>query len=199
MTMVEPMYLQIAEDLRHQIEAGELAPGDQVLTELELRERYGASRNTHRASAGISAELQIEEGAAVISRRQQRHASGAAWSLRTVFCPIRLVEQGAHRLLETGSIIGGAVNYPQATLGIRLAGWPERITVRVPSTTECTFFQLPGDGRVSVIESRRTGCDSTGKPFVVIGRVYPADRNELVINVGLTPAGEAKSPGGLSG
>ena len=46
--MVDPMYRQIAEDLRRQIEAGELPPGAQLRTELELREKYNASRNTIR-------------------------------------------------------------------------------------------------------------------------------------------------------
>jgi GntR family transcriptional regulator len=42
------MYRQIAEDLREQIESGGLPPGHQLRTELELREHYGASRNTVR-------------------------------------------------------------------------------------------------------------------------------------------------------
>jgi GntR family transcriptional regulator len=46
--MVNPIYRQIAEDLREQIESGELQPGQQLQTELELRDRYGASRNTVR-------------------------------------------------------------------------------------------------------------------------------------------------------
>jgi GntR family transcriptional regulator len=46
--MANPMYRQIAEDLRQQIESGELAPGSQLPTELELREKYNASRNTVR-------------------------------------------------------------------------------------------------------------------------------------------------------
>ena len=46
--MADPMYRQIAEDLRRQIEAGELPPGAQLRTELELREKYDASRNTVR-------------------------------------------------------------------------------------------------------------------------------------------------------
>ena len=46
--MADPMYRQIAEDLRRQIEAGELPPGAQLRTELELREKYNASRNTIR-------------------------------------------------------------------------------------------------------------------------------------------------------
>jgi GntR family transcriptional regulator len=46
--MVDPMYRQIAEDLRRQIEAGDLPPGGQLRTEPELQKKYGASRNTVR-------------------------------------------------------------------------------------------------------------------------------------------------------
>jgi GntR family transcriptional regulator len=46
--MANPMYRQIAEDLRAQIESGTLKPGQQLWTEIELRDRYGASRNTVR-------------------------------------------------------------------------------------------------------------------------------------------------------
>ena len=46
--MGTPMYRQIAEDLREQIESGALQPGEQIRTEIEMRERYGASRNTVR-------------------------------------------------------------------------------------------------------------------------------------------------------
>jgi GntR family transcriptional regulator len=46
--MANPMYRQIAEDLRDQIESGQLAPGQRLRTEIELRELYGASRNTVR-------------------------------------------------------------------------------------------------------------------------------------------------------
>lgn len=46
--MADPMYRQIAEDLRHRIQSGELPAGAQLPTELELRERYQASRNTIR-------------------------------------------------------------------------------------------------------------------------------------------------------
>jgi GntR family transcriptional regulator len=42
------MYRQIAEDLRLKIGSGEIPPGSQLPTELELRERYDASRNTVR-------------------------------------------------------------------------------------------------------------------------------------------------------
>jgi GntR family transcriptional regulator len=46
--MASPMYRQIAEDLRGQIESKRLQPGQQLQTEIELREHYRASRNTVR-------------------------------------------------------------------------------------------------------------------------------------------------------
>lgn len=44
----EPMYRQIAGDLRHKIESGELPQGNRLPTEIELMEQYNASRNTVR-------------------------------------------------------------------------------------------------------------------------------------------------------
>lgn len=46
--MAEPMYRQIAEDLRRKIESGGLAPGSMLPSEIELREQYMVSRNTLR-------------------------------------------------------------------------------------------------------------------------------------------------------
>jgi GntR family transcriptional regulator len=46
--VANPMYRQIAEDLRQKIESGEIPPGSQLPTELELREKFDASRNTVR-------------------------------------------------------------------------------------------------------------------------------------------------------
>jgi GntR family transcriptional regulator len=47
-SVADPRYRQIAESLRRQIEDGELRHGEQIPTELELREIYDASRNTVR-------------------------------------------------------------------------------------------------------------------------------------------------------
>ena len=47
-----PLYRRIESDLRDRIRAGELAPGAQVETELELMERYGVSRATVRQALG---------------------------------------------------------------------------------------------------------------------------------------------------
>jgi GntR family transcriptional regulator len=48
--MAETMYRQIAEELRYQIESGQLPPGSMLPTEIDLRERYSASRNTVRSA-----------------------------------------------------------------------------------------------------------------------------------------------------
>lgn len=71
--MGNPMYRQIAEELREQIESGALRPGQQLLTEFELRDHYGASRNTIRDAikwlTGLGlVEAKPGQGAFVVQR-----------------------------------------------------------------------------------------------------------------------------------
>lgn len=44
----EPIYLRIAQDLRDQISAGDILPGEDLPSEGELMERYGVARGTAR-------------------------------------------------------------------------------------------------------------------------------------------------------
>ena len=260
--MVEPMYRQIADDLRRQIEVGELTPGSQLMTELELREKYEASRNTVRdaikwlitrglvetrpgqgtfvvqkivpfittltgdpgvgsdgdiyldevkaifrrpetsaprveiqqASSQLADELRAAEGATVVSRHQQRRIDGTPWSLQTSFYPLRLVEQGATRLIEANDIQQGSVEYLRETIGIKQVGYRDTVMVRPPDATEARFFRLADDGRVSVIETRRAAYDENGMPFRLTISVYPADRNLFAINVGQVPEAIAAPP-----
>jgi DNA-binding GntR family transcriptional regulator len=256
--VADPMYRQIADDLRHQIEEGSLAPGQQLPTELELRERYNASRNTVRdaikwlitrglvvtrpgqgtfvveqinpfvttltddpetglgggegntyikeVTAGLrrqqsslprveiqqadhqlATELQLETGSTVVGRHQRRFIDDTPWSLQTSFYPMKLVEKGAQRLLLADDIGEGTVVYLREGLGIGQVGYRDLITVRAPDTTETAFFKLPDDGRVSVVETRRTAFDEAGAPFRLTVSVYPADRNQFAINVGKVP------------
>jgi GntR family transcriptional regulator len=46
--MADPIYRRIADQLRSEIESGELGRGSQLPSELQLRERFNASRNTVR-------------------------------------------------------------------------------------------------------------------------------------------------------
>jgi GntR family transcriptional regulator len=251
----EPIYRTIADDLRHQIETGELRPGEQLKTEIELRERYNASRNTirdaikllttrglietrpgqgtfvvetivpfvttltgdpdgaslgewgdiyrrgalrrqretppevgiHQAGSPATAELRLPLGTMVVSRYQQRFIDDIPWSLQTSFYPMKLVERGAQRLIQAGDIEEGTVAYLRETLHIKQVGYHDTITVRAPDNVEAGFFKLPDDGRISIIETRRTAFDEQGSPIRLTVSVYPADRNEFAINVGDVP------------
>ncbi len=256
--MSNPMYRQIAEDLRAQIESGGLRPGQQLRTEIELREHYGASRNTvrdaikwltnlglvetrpgqgtfvteqidpfittltqdahtgfgggeggaflsevsekHRtptkdpvevaikAAAGeVAARLRIPEGAEVISRQEKRYIDGTPYSLQTSLYPKTLVDRGADRLSSAADITEGTVEYLRATLGIKQVGYRDWITVRAPNGSEADFFKLPLDGRVSMYEIFRTAFDGNGTPMRLTVTVFPADRNQFIVNVGDVP------------
>lgn len=255
--MPDPMYRQIADDLRRKIKSGELAPGVQLPTELDLRGRYDASRNTVRDAvkwlinlglvetrpgqgtfvvekidpfitnlsaelesgfggestayaSGVTArnrkpetttprveiqqavgviarELELEKGSAVVSRHQQRLIDGTAFSLQTSFYPMRLVEQGALRLIQAEDITTGAVRYLEEQLGIKQVGWRDKITVRPPDQNEATFFKLPEDGRVAVFEILETGFDEHSQPIRLTVSIYPTDRNQFAVTVGEVP------------
>lgn len=133
-------------------------------------------------------ELQVEMGSAVVSRHQQRFIDGTPWSLQTSFYPMRFVEQGAFRLTQPTDIAQGTVSYLLETLGVDQTGWRDMIVVRAPNQVETNFFKLPDDGRVPVIETRRTTFDSHGSPVRLTVSVYPADRNQFAVNVGKVPA-----------
>jgi GntR family transcriptional regulator len=260
--MADPMYRVIADDLRRRIGDGELAPGAQLQTELELREMYQASRNTIRdaikwlvslglvetrpgqgtfvvqkmepfvttltgtpeVSSGEGTAYQDEVAAAfrrpdatpprveiqkaenlvpelgvqgddqVVSRHQRRSIDGIPWSLQTSFYPMDLVLKGATRLIQAGDIREGTVAYLKATLNVTQVGYRDTLMVRAPDDEESRFFQLAADGRVSVIELRRTAYDGHGAPIRLTVSVYPADRNQFAVNVGLVPGGIAAPP-----
>lgn len=256
--MGNPMYRQIAEDLRVQIESGGLEPGQQMQTELELREHYGASRNTVRdaikwltnlglvetrpgqgtfvaqkinpfvttltgdphtgwggdegavylsevdkqnrrpassptqveiqqATDDIADELGLPKGAQVISRHERRFIDGIPWSMQTSFYPVEFADHGAERLRSARNIDEGTVQYLANTLRIQQVGYRDRITVRSPNPTEADFFKLPPDGRVPMYEMTRTAYDSNGQPMRLTATVYPADRNQFLLNVGDVP------------
>jgi GntR family transcriptional regulator len=262
--MGSPMYRQIAEDLRAEIESGLLEPGQQLRTELELREHYGASRNTIRdaiksltnlglvetkpgqgtfvvqkidpfvttltgdpgtgagdegasylsevaqldrkptvsplqveiqeASDGMATTLGISKGGEVISRHERRFIDGTPWSMQTSYYPMEFADRGADGLRSARNITEGTVEYLARTLHIRQVGYRDRITVRSPNPTEADFFKLPPDGRVSMYEITRTAFDGNGQPMRVSVTVYPADRNQFIINVGDVPALEETGP-----
>ena len=251
--MADPAYRRIADSLRHDIEAGALQGGDQLPTEQELAEGWGASRSTvreairflvtrglvearpgqgtfvtkkitpivtdlsatHDLGTGenaryyidvrrqnrsprstvpkvvieapgpvVAAELQLEPGGQVICRHQQRFVDGEPYSLQTSFYSMTLVtDVGARRLIEAIDVAEGTIQYLRNEFGVEQVGYRDVITVRTPNATEADFFKLPEDGRIAVFENFRTSYDRDGKPIRVTVTVYPADRNQFVIDV----------------
>lgn len=152
----------------------------------------------HEAGGPATAELQLPKGASVVSRHQQRFIDDIPWSLQTSFYPMNLV-QGAPRLIQAGDIAEGTVTYLGEALGLKQAGYRDTITVRAPDKVEAGFFRLPDDGRISIIETRRTAFDENGTPVRLTVSVYPADRNQFAINIGEVPAEIANPPSAESG
>ena len=137
--------------------------------------------------AGIAPELRLGAGATVVSRHQERYLDGRPWSLQTTFYPMDLVTRGATRLLGPDNIEPGAVSYLSEALGIEETGWRDRVIVRVPDPAEATFFQLADDGRVAIMEIRRTAFQASGAPVRLTVTTCPADRNELLFSTGQVP------------
>lgn len=256
--MDNPMYRQIAEDLRRRIESGGLAPGGQLPTELELREEYNASRNTVRdaikslinlglvatrpgqgtfvvkkidplittlsgdAKTGFgggegtryrsemegrdkkptTSPIQIEiqeaspdiaqllgqpDGIEVVSRHEKRFIDGTPWSMLTSFYPLDFVDRGAARLTRPRDIEEGTVQYLAETLHLHQGGYRDWIAVRAPDAEETEFFRLAPDGRTSIIQISRTAYDGNGQPMRVTVTVYPADRNQFIVDFGQVP------------
>ena len=76
-----PLYYQIRQQIKQQIQSGELKPGDQLPTENELQEEFGVSRNTVRqAISGLVYEGLVERrrsiGTVVAKKKFQENLMG---------------------------------------------------------------------------------------------------------------------------
>jgi GntR family transcriptional regulator len=139
------------------------------------------------ATKVMARQLQITEGARVVSRHQQRFIDDRPWSLQTSFYPMDFLDRGAERLVDAAPITGGVVRYLADVLGLDQTGYQDLITVRPPSQDEARFFELPEHANVTLIELGRTAYASTGEPIRFTQTVYPADRNTLYYNIGEVP------------
>ena len=136
-------------------------------------------------SAEITRRLRVPPNTQIVSRHEIRYIDGTPWSLQTSFYLMDFITKGATRLLMADDIREGAVSYLADTIGVRQVGYRDWITARVPDTSEQSFFGLAHDA--TVFEIFRTGFDQTGTPLRVTVTVFPADRNQFIVNVGNTP------------
>jgi DNA-binding GntR family transcriptional regulator len=181
----QPMYQQVADDLHTQIESGELAPGDQLPTELELRDRYNSSRNTIRDAIKRLTSQGLVETRPGQGTFFTRSIDPFVTELSSDPQAPRAIAKGASRLLMADNIREGAVRYLAEAIGVRQVGYRDWITARVPDTNEQSFFGITHD--VTVFEIFRTGFDQTWTPLRVTVTVWPADRNQFIVNSGDVP------------
>jgi GntR family transcriptional regulator len=124
--------------------------------------------------------------AQVISRHQERFLDDTPWSLQTSYYPMEYVTSGkAPQLLMAGAIPQGVVAYLEEVLGTIQTGYRDWITARNPDANEQAFFRIPHDATVFVVY--RTGFDQNLASMRVTVTVFPADRNQFIVDVGDVP------------
>jgi GntR family transcriptional regulator len=144
------------------------------------------------ANKNVADRLRISPGTSVISRHQQRFIDDLPWSLQTSHYPMNLSDRGARKLLQATDIPEGAVGHLAEALQLKQVGYRDRIAVRRANDEELRFFGLREDAGIPVVVILRTayGIDDTTSapyPFRLTESVFPADRNQFVINAGDVP------------
>ena len=138
-----------------------------------------------RAGSAIANSLHITEETEVIVRHENGYVDGLPWLRQTSYYP-RTLEARAPRLLDTGNLKEGVVAYLEG-LGIGQSGYQDSIAWRTPSELETSYFGLPADGHIQVVEIRRIAFDQHGTRVRLTVTICRADRNQFVINVGEIP------------
>jgi GntR family transcriptional regulator len=131
---------------------------------------------------GITRRLRVPLNTQVVSRHQERSIDGVRWSLQTSFYPFDFISRGATRLLMPEDIDGGTVKYLAETIKLRQIGYRDWITARNPDANEQAFFGIAHEA--TVFEVFRTAFDQRKTPMRVTVTVFPADRNQFIVNVG---------------
>ena len=142
----------------------------------------GLKVEVQEADPTVADSLRIPAGSEVVSRHEQRFVDGHPWSLQTSFYPQSLTDR-APRLQKAASIDEGTVAYLREC-GVEQVGYRDAVEVRSPNQEEKTFFDLPADGRIQVIEIYRIAFDQHHRRVRLTVTVYRADRNRFIFNVG---------------
>jgi GntR family transcriptional regulator len=133
-------------------------------------------------SPSVLRRLRLPPGTQVVSRHQERYIDDILWSLQTSFYPMDFVTKGgATRLLMAEEITEGAIAY-LADYGHKQIGYRHWITARAPDENEQKLFSLAHD--TSIFEIFRTAFDQNRVPMRVTVTVFPADRNQFIVDVG---------------
>ncbi len=134
--MADHKYQQVAEALRLQIESGEIRLGAHLPTELDLRERYNASRNTVRDAL----KLLIDQGHVETKR-------GLGWFAARRGAPLRIT-LAADQKEGLASTEGRAAFDAIREQGRSLSGSKPKVTVHSASADTASLLQLAAGSSV---------------------------------------------------
>ena len=132
--------------------------------------------------AAIARRLRLPLDAQVVSRHEQRFIDGTLWSLQTSFYPLEFIQKGAVNLIMAQNIEEGTVRYLAKTINVRQTGYRDWVTARLPNDQEQELFGIGHNS--TVFEIFRTAFDQNNNPMRLTVTVYPADRNQFIVNVG---------------
>jgi GntR family transcriptional regulator len=176
-----PRYHRIADDLRGQIERGELEPGQQLPTEFELVERYEASRNTIR----LALRRLTDEGLIIAGQGRGsfvRHAlTPAVWDWSV------LESRARHQTDERGdqwaSIVAESGRQPRQEV---------RVSIRRPPAEVAERLGLDPETALTVVRERVRIVDQD--PYALADSYFP---EELVRGTALMLPEDVSAPGGV--
>jgi GntR family transcriptional regulator len=180
---VDPFITNLTADPKSGLGGGE---GATYLSQLSERHRKPSTTTpkveVQAARPAITRRLRLPKDAQVVSRHEERYIDDIPWSFQTSFYPMDFVVNGAPRLLMAEDITEGAVSYLAATLGLKQVGYRDWITARSPDANEQNFFGIPHNSMV--FEIFRVAFDQHKTPMRLTVTVFPADRNQFIVNVG---------------
>jgi GntR family transcriptional regulator len=160
--MAEPMYRLIADDLRRQIESGQLAPGAQLISEVELREEYGQDGRASRNTVRDAIKLLVARGLV-----ETRPGQGTF--------VVKKVQPFVSKLTadrESGGVEDEVYVFEVARQGRMPEETPPRVEVQPASALVASHLQL-GEGKQVISRHQERRID--GIPWSLQTTYYPMD------------------------
>ena len=180
-----PRYHQIADELRKQINIGDLKPGAQLPGEIELMGTYSVSRNTIR----LALKRLVDEGLLVVG---QGRGTFVRDQLRPFVWDWSTIES---RSRHTRTHMDGATQDQWATSVIAAGRVPRQdvqVSIVTPPRSVAANLELDAETGVALLRARIRFVDH--EPYLLANSYFPAD---LVQGTPLMEPRDVSAPGGV--
>jgi GntR family transcriptional regulator len=182
---IDPFITTLTQDPKSGYGGGEGATYLSQVTTAERKPTTGPIKVEVRPAPDvIAARLRITIGDPVVLRLQERMIDDIPWSTQTSYFPFGFAT-AAPRLLIAEDIEEGTVKYLEEVMHVKQSSYRDWITARPPDEAEQRLFSIQHDSLV--FEIFRTAFDDHGEAMRMTVTVFPADRNQFIVNVGSPP------------